>query len=185
MYLSDHDIQLELASKSLAIDPWPLPDQWQPCSIDLRLGDDFIQYRGLESEDIVDVAKGVDPKLVDHFMGVDSFRLMPGEFALATTLERIWLPNHLLARVEGRSSLGRLGLSVHVTAGFIDPGFQGQVTLELYNHQKNPLLLRPKMKICQMVFATMRSSVDNPYAGKYQNQDGVQVSRIEQDFKKG
>jgi dCTP deaminase len=183
MYLSDEDYIIEIARGSIVIEPPPKAEQLQPASIDLRLGHTFIRYG--RRDQAIDVRTGVPESLIEEYAGMELFCLEAGEFALATTQETVTIPNHLLARVEGRSSLGRLGLAVHITAGFIDPGFSGQITLELYNHQSNPLVLWPNMRICQIVFSELRRPARNPYRGKYQLQYGAQPSRIEQDFDKG
>ncbi len=182
MYLSDEDYIAELERGTISIEPPPEKDQLQPASIDLRLGSTFVRYK---RERTIDLRTGVPESMIEEYAGMELFCLEAGEFALATTRETVSIPDHMLARVEGRSSLGRLGLAVHITAGFIDPGFSGQITLELYNHQINPLVLRPGMRICQIVFAELRQPTRNPYCGKYQLQYGAQPSRIEQDFNKG
>ncbi|MFZ9697697.1 MAG: dCTP deaminase, partial [Ilumatobacteraceae bacterium] len=115
--------------------------------------------------------------------------LHPGEFALGSTLERGAVPNHLVARVEGKSSLGRLGLVIHSTAGFIDAGFDGHVTLELANLANLPITLYPGMKIGQISFITMTSPAEKPYGSgahgsKYQGQRGPTPSRYFENFKK-
>lgn len=175
MFLSDADYRREFG-KELQIVPAPDESQMQPASIDLRLGDEFVTFRSEGS--VLDVTRAVDD--VEFELG-DMFVLRPGAFVLATTIETVTLGSSLLARVEGRSSLGRLGLAVHITAGFIDPGFSGKITLELYNHNPNSLRLRKGMRICQIVFGRLESPCLRPYAGKYQNQFRVEPSRLYED----
>jgi dCTP deaminase len=112
----------------------------------------------------------------------EPFRLHANGFVLATTMERVHICAEMVARLEGKSSLGRLGLSVHSTAGFIDPGFDGQVTLELSNHTRLTILLWPGMPIGQIAFDRLDGTAARTYAGKYQGQRGPQVSRFHQNY---
>lgn len=177
MFLSDADYRREFG-KELQIVPAPDESQMQPASIDLRLGDEFLTFRSDGS--VLDVSRAGLDDVAFEVRG-DSFVLRPGAFVLATTIETVTLGSSLLARVEGRSSLGRLGLAVHITAGFIDPGFSGKITLELYNHNPNSIRLCKGMRICQIVFGRLESSCLRPYAGKYQNQSRVEPSRLYAD----
>lgn len=164
MILSDKDIAHRLAGRGLVIEPLdPALDQIQPASVDLRLGD-------------VGFDNGPE------WDGWIAYHLHPGQFTLASTLETVRIPSDLVAQVNGKSSLGRLGLSVHITAGFIDPGFEGQITLELHNCSNNVIILKPEMKICQLVLQKLLSPCERPYGhpsrtSKYMNQTGPTKSR--------
>lgn len=171
MILSDQDIKARLSSGSVVIEP--LEDrelQIQPASVDLRLSS---QFRRATNQELETVPDGED------------FILAPGEFALGATIERLRVPVDLVARVEGRSSVGRLGILVHATAGFIDPGFDGNITLELANLGPTPARLRPGSRICQIVFHEMTSAASRPYGpqrgSKYMGQQGPTLSRLSQD----
>lgn len=173
MILSDQDIAAAVKTGEIGIDPFD-PDLIQPSSIDVRLGRGFRAM--LPGDDRIDPTD-----LVDHTVPMDPnhFTLFPGNFVLAHTLETVSLPPHLAAKLEGKSSLGRLGLVLHATAGFIDPGFTGTITLELSLSSPRPLLLRPGMKIGQLCFFRMSSPAETPYGerGAYQGQDGPTPSR--------
>jgi dCTP deaminase len=148
---------------SIAIEPFDAA-ALQPASIDLRLGADFRVFtRHLYSH--VDLA-AEQPGLTE-VVGVaegGQFALHPGEFVLGATLERVALPDDLVGRLEGKSSLGRVGLIIHSTAGYIDPGFEGQITLELSNVATVPILLYPGMRVAQISFLTMTTPAERPYA---------------------
>jgi len=187
--LSDGDIRERLKQGDLVVDPLDNPDQQiQPSSIDLRLGHEFVTYQTTH----VPYIDPQDPGSQDeHTNRVevdkgDRFILHPGEFALASTLERIELPPDLVAFVEGRSSLGRLAIVVHATAGLCDPGFEGRITLELSNLGKVPVALHPRMRISQIVVHEMKNEAEIPYGAergsKYQGQDRPELTRIGQDF---
>jgi dCTP deaminase len=107
----------------------------------------------------------------------EGFVLHPGEFVLGVTSEQVNLPSNIVGRIEGKSSLGRLGLMVHVTSGFIDPGFRGCLTLQMTNVLRVPIVLRPSKRICQVVFAYLNSPAMNPYGGNYQDSEGVVASK--------
>ncbi len=177
MVLSDHDIKIELDQGRIVLDPFE-PSFIQPASIDLRLGNDFRVFRN--SSHVAIDPQVHQPDLTEEIIvdDGDSFVLHPGQFALGTTLERIALPADILGKLEGKSSLGRLGLMIHSTAGYIDPGWDGQVTLELSNVANLPILLRPGMRIGQISFERMSSPVDLPYGSPelgshYQGQRGA------------
>lgn len=181
MVLSDHDIKIELAEGRIVIDPLG-EGLIQPASIDLRLGSDFRVFRN--SSHVAIDPEVHQPDLTEHIVVEegDAFVLHPGQFALGTTLERICVPDDILAKLEGKSSLGRLGLMIHSTAGYIDPGWNGQVTLELSNVASLPILLRPGMRIGQISFERMSSPVDLPYGSPelgshYQGQVGATAGR--------
>ena len=189
MLLSDRDIARQIRDVRIRVDPY-LRDNLQPASLDITLDHRFVQFRG--SNQIC-----IDPILPDPelFSNTDvgpagTFILQPGEFALASTAEHIRLPTDIAARLEGKSSLGRIGLMVHSTAGFIDPGWEGQLTLELSNLARLPIRLTPGMKIGQLSFIQLSSPCLRPYGSatlgsRYQHQDGPTPSRPEQPAKPG
>ena len=187
MILSDRDLRTELAAGRIIIEPF---DETcvQPSSIDIKVHNLFRVFRN-HTAGIIDVKKDMTDltELVDIPLdGV--FILHPGEFVLGSTLERVAVPNDLVARVEGKSSLGRLGLLTHSTAGFVDPGFQGHVTLELSNVATLPIKLWPGMKIGQLCFFQLSSASENPYGSekygsRYQGQRGPTASRSHLNFK--
>jgi dCTP deaminase len=109
------------------------------------------------------------------------YRIYPGDFVLATTLETVNIPDYLKAKIEGRSSVGRTGLFIQ-NAGHIDPGFEGQITLELFNAAPRPIVLKPGQRICQLVVARMQGLAETPYNGKYQKQKGTTGSKIHEDY---
>jgi dCTP deaminase len=165
----------------LRIDPWD-PGQVQPASVDLRLGTSFVC---MQKADFVDMRDRQVPSYsLDIGTERDSyFELAPGQFALGATVERIELGPRLWAKIEGKSSLGRMGLIVHVTAGFVDPGFRGQLTLEFYNISSNPIRLRPGLAICQVAFGECVTCARQPYGSpglgsRYQDQAGVVPVRV-------
>jgi len=184
--LSDRDIKAELDSGRITLDPYE-PAMIQPSSIDVRL-DRFFRlfdnhkYAVIDpAEDQPDLTRLVEPD------GDDPFVLHPGEFALGSTYEAVTLPDDVAARLEGKSSLGRLGLLTHSTAGFIDPGFTGHVTLELSNVATLPIKLWPGMKIGQLCFFRLSSPAEHPYGSgafgsRYQGQRGPTASRSFQNF---
>lgn len=167
--LSDRDISHAIKQGWIGVKPDLRPEQLQPASIDLDLGCDFVEP-GRDRTWTMEIGAWV--------------QLQPGEFMLATTLQTVTIgPSHV-GRVEGKSSFGRLGLTVHITAGFIDPGFTGQVTLEMVNLSRDPVHLNIGRPICQMSFEALDSRCDRPYGSPglgshYQNQHGVQKSAIE------
>lgn len=184
MILSDRDIRAEVLAHHLIIDPWN-PSLVQPASIDVRLASSFRVFENHRFA-YIDPSEPQDmTRLLDIPAG-EAFTLHPGEFVLASTLEKITLGRTLAARLEGKSSLGRLGLITHSTAGWIDPGFRGQVTLELSNVATLPIKLYPGMKIGQLCLLRMSSPVDVPYGScgsRYQDQQGPQPSRSYEDFR--
>jgi len=185
--LSDRDLLAEINKGSIIIEPFD-PACVQPSSIDVKVSNLFRVFRN-HSAAVLDVKKDLTDlmELVEVPEG-EAFMLHPGEFALGSTLERVGVPNNLVARVEGKSSLGRLGLVIHSTAGFIDAGFDGHVTLELANLANLPITLYPGMKIGQISFITMTSPAEKPYGSgahgsKYQGQRGPTPSRYFENFK--
>jgi dCTP deaminase len=188
MILSDADILRRLEEGDLVVEPLDDPDiQIQPASVDLRLGREFLEFQHANipcihpnSENEVD--EYVEETVVDEG---DEFILHPGDFVLGTTHERVAIPDDLIAHVEGRSSLGRLAIVVHATAGLADPGFQGHITLELSNLGTAPVALTPGMRISQLTFTELKTPADRPYGedrgSKYQGQSGPQASKIQGD----
>ena len=184
--LSDRDLRTELAAGRIIIEPFDEACV-QPSSIDIKVHNLFRVFRN-HTAGIIDVKKDMTDltELVDIPLdGV--FILHPGEFVLGSTFERVAVPNDLVARVEGKSSLGRLGLLIHSTAGFIDAGFDGHVTLELANVANLPITLYPGMKIGQISFMKMTSPAEKPYGSgakgsKYQGQRGPTPSRYFENF---
>lgn len=157
--LSDYVIRSRIEEGWLIVDPFD-PSHVQPASIDLTLGRNFIKYTA--SDEPIDPEK---PEPLDRF-STDSLVLYPEDFVLGTTAERIGVPASVAARVEGKSTLGRLGLIVHSTAGFVDPGFEGNITLEMTNINVRPIILRAGMRICQIAYYPMVGPVDKPYGHK-------------------
>ncbi|RLJ70749.1 dCTP deaminase [Hydrogenivirga caldilitoris] len=174
MILSDRSIRELIEKGVLSVEPFE-EAQVQCSSLDLRLGREFASYK---ETDVIDIKRGtyrVEKIEVDEYI-----EIKPKEFLLATTVEYIKLPSHITAFVEGRSSLGRLGLFIE-NAGWVDAGFEGQITLELYNANNVPIRLYVGMRICQLVFAELDRIPDRVYSGKYKGQRGVTPSRIEMD----
>ena len=186
MLLSDRDIKAEIDSERVRLDPYD-PAMIQPSSIDVRL-DKFFRLFDNHKYPVIDPSQ--DQPDLTRLVEVDpsdGFVLHPGEFVLGSTLETVSLPDDLAARVEGKSSLGRLGLMTHATAGFVDPGFSGHVTLELSNVATLPIILWPGMKVGQLCFFRLTSPAENPYGSEkygshYQGQRGPTASRSFQSF---
>jgi len=184
--LSDRDIRAELASGRVAIDPFN-DTLVQPSSVDVRLDRWFRVFENHRYAQIdprleqPDLTRLIEPE------GDEPFILHPGEFVLGSTLEAVTLPDDIAGRLEGKSSLGRLGLLTHSTAGFIDPGFSGHVTLELSNVATLPILLYPGMKIGQLCLIRLSSPAEYPYGSsrvgsRYQGQRGPTPSRSYENF---
>ncbi len=188
MLLSDRDITAELDSGRIGLAPYE-PQMIQPSSIDVRL-DRYFRLFDNHKYPYIDPAE--DQPDLTRLVDVDSdqpFILHPGEFALGSTYEQVTLPDDVAARLEGKSSLGRLGLLTHSTAGFIDPGFSGHVTLELSNVATLPIKLWPGMKIGQLCFFRLSSPAEKPYgsaeySSRYQGQRGPTASRSFLNFHK-
>ncbi len=186
MLLSDRDIRVEIASGRVGLDPFD-ESMVQPSSIDVRL-DRF--FRVFENHRYSTIDPSVDqPDLTREVVPDDDepFILHPGEFVLASTYEVVSLPDDVAGRLEGKSSLGRLGLLTHSTAGFIDPGFSGHVTLELSNVATLPIKLWPGMKIGQLCLFRLSSPAEHPYGSqkygsRYQGQRGPTPSRSSLNF---
>jgi len=186
MLLSDRDIRAELDAGRIGLEPFE-PTMIQPSSIDVRL-DRFFRLFDNHKYPFIDPAED-QPELTRLVETAPDrpFILHPGEFVLGSTYEAVTLPDDLAARLEGKSSLGRLGLLTHSTAGFVDPGFSGHVTLELSNVATLPIKLWPGMKIGQLCFIRLSSPADKPYgsveySSRYQGQRGPTASRSFQNF---
>ncbi|NUS43330.1 MAG: dCTP deaminase [Mycobacteriaceae bacterium] len=186
MLLSDRDIKSEVASGRVGIDPFD-PAMVQPCSVDVRLDRHFRVFENHKYPHIDPAIEQADLTRLVEAEGDDPFILHPGEFVLASTFEVFSLPDDVAARLEGKSSLGRLGLLTHATAGWIDPGFSGHITLELSNVANLPIKLWPGMKIGQMCLFRTSSPVEFPYGSqqygsRYQGQRGPTPSRSFENF---
>lgn len=188
MIFSDRDIKRLLAEERIKIDPPPdLSSQLGSCSLDLRLSPEFsvFEYNRHPFIDVRDASQSRDI-MKTLTVGEDQpFVLHPNSFVLAITLESVELPDDIVARLEGRSSLGRLGIIVHATASVIDPGWRGRIVLELANHGQMPVALYPGMRVCSVTFEPLSSPVEVPYwkkaEGKYKNQQQPLASRIASD----
>ena len=175
MILSDKTINKMLDEKSLIIDPLT-KEQIQPASVDIRLGNTFSV--------VDDTPTGIitlDSQIKYKSITTDTYLILPGQFVLATTMEYFELPNNLTAFVEGRSSLGRMGLFIQ-NAGWVDPGFKGEITLELFNANRCAIELKAGRRVGQLVFAEMDDYALNPYNGKYQGQTGATGSKVFMDI---
>ena len=187
--LSDIDIKKYLDEGKIVITPLEDEKQIQPSSVDLRIGNEFKGFR-IISKPYIDPRDDTDFESYMSSFSIsedEPFIIHPGEFTLATTHEVVKLPSDIVARVEGRSSMGRLGVTMHVTAGYIDPGFEGKITLEISNIGKMPVALYPGQRVCQIVFETMTTPSEKPYGhvernSKYMGQLGPQVSKIKEDY---
>ncbi|GAA4427504.1 dCTP deaminase [Georgenia halophila] len=186
MLLSDRDIRAEIDAGRVRLDPYE-PEMIQPASLDVRL-DRYFRLFDNHRYPVIDPAQNQPDltRLVDA--GPDEpLVLHPGEFVLGASYEQVTLPDDVAARLEGKSSLGRLGLLTHSTAGFIDPGFTGHVTLELSNTATMPIMLWPGMKIGQLCFFRLTSAAERPYGSgatgsRYQGQRGPTASRSHVNF---
>ena len=174
MILSDKTILKMLQDGTLKMEPLT-QEQIQPASVDIRLGNTFSIVDDTPSG-VITLENEIKYKTIT----TDTFLIMPGQFVLATTMEYIELPNNLTAFVEGRSSLGRMGLFIQ-NAGWVDPGFKGEITLELYNANKCAIELKAGRRVGQLVLAAMDEDALNPYNGKYQGQKGATGSRVFKD----
>ena len=186
MLLSDRDILAEIDGGRITLDPWD-EAMMQPSSIDVRLDRYFRVFDNHKYPSIDPAADQSDLTRVVETVEEEPFILHPGEFVLGSTYETVGLPDDIAARVEGKSSLGRLGLLTHATAGFVDPGFTGHVTLELANVATLPIKLYPGMKIGQFCFFRLSSPSDHPYGSekygsRYQGQRGPTASRSFTNF---
>src|SRR3954454_14218778 len=184
--LSDRSIREEVAAGRIRLDPFD-DGLVQPCSVDVRCDRRFRVFHPGRYP-YIDVKQPM-PELTElvEIDGDRAFILHPGEFVLGATLERLGLPDDLVARLDGKSSLGRLGLQVHSTAGLADPGFEGQITLELSNVASLPITIYPGMRVAQLVFERLTTPADRPYGhgrlgSKYQGQTGPTPSEYHRNF---
>ncbi|MCI8676493.1 MAG: dCTP deaminase [Atopobiaceae bacterium] len=182
MVLSDRDIKREMEQGRIVVEPLQIKDV-QPASVDVRLGSNFRIFRNSIHTYIDPLTE--QPDLTEEVVVPEgeAFILHPGQFALGTTLERIALPDDILGKLEGKSTLGRLGLMIHSTAGYVDPGWDGELTLELSNVATLPIMLHPGMRIGQLSFERMSSPVERPYGSAqlgshYQGQKGATASHV-------
>lgn len=180
MVLSDRDIKREMAAGRIVVTPLDEKDI-QPASVDVRLGSNFRIFKN-SSHAFIDPTQQQEglTESIDVPAG-ETFVLHPGQFALGTTLERIAVADDILGKLEGKSTLGRLGLMIHSTAGYVDPGWDGEITLELSNVATLPIVLHPGMRIGQMSFERMSSPSERPYGSAdlgshYQGQSGATPS---------
>lgn len=187
MILSDQTIRAQLASGRIKIDPLG-PEAVQPSSVDLRLDSVFRVFRNYTAS-VIDPMEDQTALTEEVTIGDDGhFILHPGEFALGSTLEQVGLPDDLVGRIDGKSSLGRLGLLIHTTAGFVDPGFEGYLTLELSNVASLPIKLYAGMWVGQISFMTMTTPAEAPYgssqlSSKYLHQRGPTPSRYFDNYR--
>jgi dCTP deaminase len=175
MILSDATLQDLISRQELIVDPLT-PESVQPASIDCRLGSHFLLVDDFNMTTIA-----MDSEIKYREFEGNTITLPPHSFLLATTMEYVKLPNDLTAFVEGRSSIGRMGLFIQ-NAGWVDPGFEGRITLELYNANSLPIQLQAGRRICQLVFCKMDREALNPYRGKYQGQQKSVGSRVFKDI---
>lgn len=174
MILSDKTLIKMINEKTLTAEPLT-EGQIQPASIDIRLGNTFSIVED-SSNGIISLENEIRYKTIE----TDTYLILPGQFVLATTMEYFELPDNVTAFVEGRSSLGRMGLFIQ-NAGWVDPGFKGEITLELYNANRCAIELKAGRRVGQLVFALMDDHAENPYNGKYQGQRGATGSRVYMD----
>ena len=174
MILSDATLRKKILAKEIVVDPIS-PDSIQPASVDLRLGKHYLVIEQNKMEILT-----LDSQIHYREIEGESITIPPHTFLLATTLEYVELPPNIVGFVEGRSSIGRLGLFIQ-NAGWVDPGFKGRITLELYNANSLPIKLQSGRRICQMVFAFMDKAAEKPYSGKYQGQQKSVGSLVYKD----
>ena len=186
--LSDHTIKTLIAEGRIVVDP--LGDGCiQPASVDVHLDKHILVFRN-SRRPFIDVRQDLSDLTEMEEIGEQPFMLHPGEFVLGSTLESIEIPDDLVARLEGKSSLGRIGLLIHSTAGYVDPGWKGNLTLELSNVANLPITLYHGMKIGQLSFLQLSTPADVPYGSpelgsKYQGQTVPTASRAYRDFREG
>src|SRR5213593_990951 len=186
MILSDRTIKEEIEAGRIVIDPFDEADV-QPSSVDLHVDSQFRVFANSRYP-FIDVTQPMpDLTEVVEVAEPDPFILHPGEFVLGSTLERVAIPDDMVARLEGKSSLGRLGLLIHSTAGYVDPGWDGYLTLELSNVANLPITIYPGMKIGQISFFRLTTPAERPYGSKgrgskYQGQRGPTASRFFEEF---
>lgn len=184
MILSDRDIREYIKGGEIKVEPCDLEAQLGGVGIDLRLGNQFRTFKTVHKT-FIDLTKEnfeLDTDLIE-LKEDDVFVLHPGEFVLGVVIENVELPLDIAARIDGRSSLGRLGIIVHSTAGHVDPGWKGKLTLEISNIGKLPVALKPGMRFCRLVFEKVSSPVERPYKGKYAGSKGPTSSKISDEFR--
>ena len=189
MILSDRDIKIAIQEGKIIISPAPnYEEQLGPCSLDLHLGNVMKVFKQ-SSYPYLDLKRDIDfEKLMDEIVVKegDPFILQPGAFALAITREEFTLPDDIMGRLDGRSSLGRLGIVVHSTAARFDPGWSGKAVMELGNLGPSPVILYEGMRICALTFETLTSPAEESYAKsakrKYSQQETPQASKINEEF---
>jgi len=189
MILSDRSIREEITAGRIVIDPFD-ESCIQPSSVDLHVDRSFRVFANSRYAFIDVKSEMTDLTELVEVTDGEPFILHPGEFVLGSTLERVVLPDDLVARLEGKSSLGRLGLLIHSTAGYVDPGWDGYLTLELSNVANLPITIYPRMKIGQISFFRLTTAADMPYGSKktrskYQGQRGPTASRFFEEFAGG
>lgn len=188
MILSDRDIKKYIREGKIKIKPKPmLSKQLGSASLDLRLGNEFRVFDHTKNP-FIDTKKPKTFKSITQLIKLKNsqpFVFQPGQFTLAATLEEVFLPDDIAARIDGRSSIGKLGIVIHSTAGHIDPGFRGKITLEMSNIGVVPVLLYPGMRICQLVFENLSSPAETPYfkkkTAKYLGGKSPTESKLDQD----
>lgn len=186
MKLSDGDIRQRLGN-SLKIDPLDEAEQIQPGSVDVRLASDVLISRADSDDGHIEIGpeKENDRSYERAHAGNGGVRLNPGDFALAETVEHFSIPPDLIAELRGRSSIGRLGVQVHSTAGLLDPGWSGTITMEISITENDPVVLHAGTRVAQVTFDEMKNEAEIPYGAergsKYQDQEGPTPSRIHED----
>ena len=189
MVLSDRTIREEIKRGRIVIEPFD-PSCVQPASVDIHLDKKILVFKSWRSPFYIDVRRNLEHlNEVVELKEDEPFLLHPGEFVLASTYEYIEIPDDIVARLEGKSSLGRIGLLIHSTAGYVDPGWKGHLTLELSNVAKLPITLYYKMKIGQISFLRLTTPAENLYGSealgsKYQGQRGPTPSRFYLEFER-
>ncbi|HUC39160.1 MAG TPA: dCTP deaminase [Candidatus Acidoferrum sp.] len=186
MMLSDKSIREYIKEGKIKVEPFDLEKQLQAVGIDLRLDNVFREFK-ISHKPFIDLREehlNIDTNVVTVPEG-EIYIIHPGEFVLGVTLESVELPTNIVGRLDGRSSLGRVGIIVHSTAGRVDPGWKGKLTLEISNIGKLPIALIPGMRFCYLMFEEISSTVEKPYKGKYGGKEGSPtVSRINEEFGK-
>ncbi|MFH1229105.1 MAG: dCTP deaminase [Candidatus Aenigmatarchaeota archaeon] len=185
MILSDKDIKSYIKSGRILIEPKLKDEQYQSAWVDLTLGNEFRIFKSTQCA-LVDPKKSEDITELISVNDEKPFIIHPGEFVLGAVNEYVKFPDDLAGAVDGRSSLGRLGVVVHITSTFVDPGWEGKLVLEITNVGKMPVALYPGMRICKLVFMQLSSPCERPYYmkkdAKYLKQDNVDQSKIQQEF---
>jgi dCTP deaminase len=185
MILSDSDIKKYIKEGKIKISPFDMKEQLKSVGVDLRLSNIFREFK-ISHKSYVDLTKKQDENDTDLITVREgsTFMIHPGEFVLGMTVESVEIPVDLIGRLDGRSSLGRLGIIVHSTAGRIDPGWKGRLTLEVSNIGKLPVALIPGMRFCYLMFEQVSSTVEKPYQGKYSGLGDPAASRISEEMPK-